>query len=61
MTSTQNVYFIGLMLIVLGGLTAFVIASLRSKREDSIEAHTDPEKPQKVVTHYRSGPRWLDT
>ncbi|EPS3429161.1 TPA: hypothetical protein ACPHTU_000905 [Vibrio alginolyticus] len=53
MTSTQNVYFIGLMLIVLGGLTAFVIASLRSMREDSIEAHTDPEKPQKVVTHYK--------
>ncbi|MBE3868095.1 hypothetical protein HJ160_02800 [Vibrio parahaemolyticus] len=53
MTSTQNVYFIGLMLIVIGGLTAFIIASLRSKREDSIEAHTDPEKPQKVVTHYK--------
>lgn len=53
MTSTQNVYFIGLMLIVFGGLTVFVIASFRSKGEDSIEAHTEPAEPQKVVTHYK--------
>jgi hypothetical protein len=56
MTSTQNVYFIGLMLFIFGGLAVFVMVSLRqsvNKGKESIEAHCDPAEHQKVVTHYK--------
>ncbi|MDW2009927.1 hypothetical protein [Vibrio sp. Vb0301] len=56
MTSTQNVYFIGIMLFIFGGLAVFVSVSLRqsvNKGKESIEAHSDPAEHQKVVTHYK--------
>lgn len=50
MTSTQSVYFIGLMLIVFGGLAVFVIVSLRqsvNKGDEVTAIHSVPAEPQK--------------
>lgn len=55
MTSTQSVYFIGLMLIVFGGLAVFVIVSLRqsvNKGDEVTAIHSVPAEPQKVITRF---------